>query len=85
MMACLMLFIFVVMVALSLDVAQMHLTRAQLRKVADASARAASAELAQTQDMNTARQAAKDVAAVHEVNGRSVVLTDSFWSPLHES
>jgi hypothetical protein len=64
------------MVAFSVDVAYMHLTRAKLRSAVDAAARAASETLSRTNDVNAARAAAQSVALANHVAGEPLILED---------
>ena len=61
--------------AFCVDIAYMHMVRAELRTVCDASARAGAEALSRTQDENTAIQAAIDIAAQNTVAGREFTLT----------
>lgn len=70
------LFVFVGIIAFSVDVAYMHLSRTQLSTAADASARAAGESLSRTQDLALARQAAKDIALLNFVDGAPLILDD---------
>ncbi len=67
--------IFIVGAMFSIDVAQIHMVRAELRTATDAAARAGAESLARTQDPDAAVQAAIDVAAQNTVAGRGLVLT----------
>jgi Ca-activated chloride channel family protein len=75
--------LFLVAVAFSLDVGYMQLTRTQLRTATDASARAAGEALSRTEGqseeeaMETARAAAKSVAAENLVAGDPLGLFDA--------
>lgn len=71
------LFVFLGIIAFSVDVAYMHLSRTQLRTAADAAARAAGESLSRTQNLAQARQAAKDVAEMNLVDGAPLYLEDS--------
>jgi Ca-activated chloride channel homolog len=71
------LFAFVAIIAFSVDVAYMHLSRTQLKTAADASARAAGEALSRTQSVSTARQAAKDIAQLNYIDGVVLTLDDS--------
>jgi Mg-chelatase subunit ChlD len=53
----------------SIDVAYMHVVRAELRTATDAAARAGSEELARTQDLDAARAAAIAIAEQNQVAG----------------
>jgi len=73
---------FLIAVAFSLDVGYIQLTRTQLRSATDASARAAAEALSRTEGqdeeaaMETARAAARSVAAQNLVGGQSLGLYD---------
>lgn len=71
------LLVYVGLIAFSVDVAYMHLSRTQLQTASDAAARAAGEALTRTQDLNLARQAAKDIAAMNYVDGQPLLLDDS--------
>lgn len=71
------LFVFLGIVAFSVDVAYMHLSRTQLRTAADAAARAAGENLSRTQNLAQARQAAKDIAALNLVDNAPLILEDA--------
>ena len=58
----------------SVDVAYMHMVRAELRTATDAAARAGSEALARTQDPALARAAAIDVASRNLVAGKGLSL-----------
>lgn len=61
--------------ALAIDVAYMHLARAELRTATDAAARAGAEALGRLQDRDAATQAAIRVAAANEVAGQPLILT----------
>ena len=63
------LIILFVAAAIGIDVAYMHVTRAELRTATDAAARAGVEALGRTQNVNAARQAAIDFAARNTVAG----------------
>jgi Ca-activated chloride channel homolog len=73
----LLLIVFFGMVAFYVDVAYMQLARTQLRIAADAAARASGESLSREQDLDKARQAARDMAAEHIVAGEPLLLADS--------
>jgi len=60
--------------AFSLDVAYMHVVRAELRTATDAAARAGAEALARTQDQAQATQAALDIAELNSVAGDRLTL-----------
>ena len=72
-----MIIAFLVSVAFSVDVSYMQLTRTKLRSATDAAARAAGEGLSRAQDMDYARQQAKDIAAANKVAGKPLLLDDS--------
>ncbi|TWU62925.1 vWA domain-containing protein [Crateriforma conspicua] len=65
---------FMVAVAFSVDVAQMHLSRTELRTATDAAAKAAAATLSDTLDRNQAVQRGQQIAAANSVNGDPLVI-----------
>ena len=67
---------FFITVIFSVDVAYMHLVNSQLRAATDAAAKAATDTLSRTEDVDAARQAAKDLAAANLVGGQPLVLSD---------
>jgi hypothetical protein len=73
----LMIIVFLASVAFSVDVSYMQLTRSKLRAATDAAARAAGEGLSRAQDIDYARQAAKDIAEANEVAGKPLLLDDS--------
>jgi Mg-chelatase subunit ChlD len=74
--AAFMIIAFLVSVAFSVDVSYMQLTRTKLRSATDAAARAAGEGLSRAQDMDYARQQAKDIAAANKVAGKPLLLAD---------
>jgi Ca-activated chloride channel family protein len=72
-----MIIVFLASVVFSVDVSYMQLTKAKLRAATDAAARAAGEGLSRVQDLNYARQAAKDIAAANKVAGQPLLLDDS--------
>ncbi len=73
----LLMVIFVGMVAFSVDIAYMELARTELRVSTDAAARAAGEALTRLQDVEAAKQAARDVAGANRVAGSPLLLDDS--------
>ncbi|MEM9365874.1 MAG: vWA domain-containing protein [Planctomycetota bacterium] len=71
-----MLVMFLVTVAFSVDIAQMHLSRAELRTATDAAAKAAATTLADTQDRNAAIARGQEIAAENQVNGEPLLLAN---------
>ena len=72
-----MLMIFMGTVALSVDVAVMHLSRAELRATTDAACKAAAAELARTQDPDLAIARGIEIAGRNTVAGESMTMLSS--------
>src|SRR5262245_52762788 len=72
-----MIIVFLASVAFSVDVSYMQLTRTKLRSATDAAARAAGEGLSREQDIDLARQAAKDIAAANMVAGEPLLLDDT--------
>ena len=75
-MIAVLLLVFLAAVAFSVDVAYMQLTQTRLRTATDAAARAGGEALARLQDVPSARQAAKDLAAANLVAGEPLILDD---------
>lgn len=71
---------FMVTVAFSVDVAQMHLTRTEVRTATDAAAKAAASELSRTQDIGQAIQRGKEIALENTVNGEPLIVATSDFS-----
>jgi uncharacterized protein YegL len=65
---------FMVAVAFSINIAQMHLTRTELRTATDAASKAAAATLAQSQDTELAITRGQQIAAANTVNGDPLLL-----------
>ncbi len=65
---------FMVAVAFSIDIAQMHLSRTELRTATDAASRAAATTLAQSQDADLAIARGQQIAAANTVNGDPLLL-----------
>ena len=76
-MVALMMVILLFMIAFSIDVAFMQLTRTELRAATDAAARAAAATLARQQDAAPARTEAQRIAQLNLVAGEPLLLADS--------
>ncbi len=68
---------FMIAVAFSVDIAQMHLSRTELRSATDAASKAAAQTLSQTLDTNLAIQRGKRIAAANTVNGEPLLLASS--------
>lgn len=64
------------MAAISVDVAYMHLTRAQLRASTDAASRAAAESISRTQDEGVSRQVVRDLASKNPVAGVAMKFKD---------
>jgi len=71
-----MLILFMIFVAFAIDVAHMHLAKAELRSATDAAAKAAAQELSRTQNIAQAIRVGADVAAANTVNNRPLLLSD---------
>ena len=69
------LIIFLISAALCVDVANMHMARAELRTATDAAARAGAEALSRTQDLDATRNAAIVIAARNNVAGKGLTLT----------
>src|SRR5262245_45939723 len=65
------------LVAMCVDIGYIQLVRTEMRASTDAAARAASEALSRTQDLNMARQAAKDLASANKVAASPLLLDDS--------
>lgn len=65
---------FMVAVAFSVDIAQMHLTRTELRSATDAASKAAAQTLSQTLDTRQAIARGQQIAAQNSVNGDPLLL-----------
>lgn len=74
-MVAIVLVILLVGAVFSVDVAYMHMVRAELRTATDAAARAGSEALARTQDPNSAVAAAIDIAGRNEVAGVGLTIS----------
>lgn len=68
---------FVAMVAISIDMAYLHMARTELRAATDAAAKAASVTLSQTQDITAARNSGIQVASQNSIGGKPLVLSNS--------
>lgn len=68
---------FMATVAFSVDIAQMHLSRSELRTATDAAAKAASQELSRTFRQSDAIAMGKAIAEENTVNGDGLLLSDS--------
>ncbi|WP_404308589.1 vWA domain-containing protein [Neorhodopirellula lusitana] len=73
-MIAVMLFMFLITMAFSIDIAQMHLARTELRTASDAAANAAATELADTLDRASAIARGQEIAAANRVNGQPLLL-----------
>lgn len=74
---CVMIFAFIATVALGVDIAYMHLVRAELRSATDAAAKGTSSVLARTQDRAAAIAQGKQIALQNNVAGKGLELADS--------
>ena len=72
-MICMIMFLLLSMLALSVDVSYMHLCRTQLRTATDSAARAGGEALSRAQSIDVARAAAKKMAAANPEIGRAHV------------
>ena len=68
---------FLATVAFSVDIAYMQLVRTRLRTATDAAARASGEALSRLQNIDAARQAAKDIAEENLVAGDPLLLDDA--------
>lgn len=68
---------FMVAVAFSVDIAQMHLARTELRTATDAASKAAAGTLADTQNRQDAIVRGQQIAAANQVNGDPLLLEPS--------
>ncbi|OUX07686.1 MAG: hypothetical protein CBE00_04110 [Planctomycetaceae bacterium TMED240] len=66
---------FMMAVAFSVDIAQMHLTRTELRTATDAASKAAAATLADTMSRSQAIKRGKQIAAANSVNSEPLQLS----------
>lgn len=63
--------------AMTIGIAQIQLVRAEMRMATDAAAKAAVTTLGQTQSLASARQAAREIAALHQVAGSAFQIVDA--------
>ncbi|MEM9586673.1 MAG: pilus assembly protein TadG-related protein [Planctomycetota bacterium] len=68
---------FMVTVAFSVDIAQMHLSRTELRTATDAAAKAAAVELSQSLDTTQAIRRGREIAAANTVSGAPLNLVNA--------
>ena len=68
--------VFLIMAAISINVAYMQLSRMQLRAAADAASQAGAVTLLREQSLDAARQRTKEVAAMNIVGGQPLLLRD---------
>ncbi|MEM1226041.1 MAG: vWA domain-containing protein [Planctomycetota bacterium] len=73
-MIAVMLLVFLMTVAFSIDIAYMHLSRAELRAATDAAAKAAATTLADTLDRDAAIRRGQQIAAANTVGGEPLRL-----------
>lgn len=71
---------FMIAVAFSVDIAQMHLSRTELRAATDAASKAAAQELSSTLDINAAIARGQAIAALNTVNGDPLLLEPTDFS-----
>jgi Ca-activated chloride channel homolog len=74
---CILIFSFLILSALAVNVAYMQLVRSELRAAADAAVSATAEALSRTQDETKARNEGKAIAAANYVGGRPFVLQNS--------
>ena len=79
-MIAVMIFAFLATVALSVDIAYMHLTRSELRSATDAAAKAAALALSESQDRDVAIQRGQAIAAENEVARTGLRLAQADFS-----
>ncbi len=72
-----MLFTFIVMAAMTVDVAYMQLIRTELRTATDAAAKAGVEALIRTQNATAAKAAAVQYASLNKVGGQPFIITES--------
>ena len=75
-----MMIVFMVTVAFSVDIAQMHLSRAELRSATDAASKAAAQELSTTLDTEAAITRGQQIAALNTVSGDPMLIERSAFS-----
>lgn len=75
-----MMIAFMVTVAFSVDIAQMHLSRAELRAATDAAAKAAAQELSVTLDTDLAIARGQEIAALNTVSGDPMLISNDAFS-----
>jgi len=75
-----MMILFMVFVAFSIDIAHMHLAKAELRSATDAAAKAAAQELSQSQNIPAAIRVGSELAAANQVNNVPLLLSNSDFS-----
>jgi len=66
---------FMMAIAFSVDIAQMHLTKTELRTATDAASKAAAATLAETMNRNQAIKRGRQIAAANSVNSEPLRLS----------
>jgi Mg-chelatase subunit ChlD len=62
--------------SLCINVNQVATARTEIRLACDAAAKAAAVELGQTQDLDAAREVARDIASRHKVSGASMQISE---------
>jgi len=67
----------VVLIAVEIDMAYLHLSRTELRAATDAASKAAAVTLSQTQDLAAARREGIRVGGLNSIGGKPLVLRDS--------
>ncbi len=72
-----MLVAFMMAVTFSVDIAQMHLSRTELRSATDAASKAAALELSLTLDQSRAIQRGQQIALKNTVNGEPLIIAEA--------
>ena len=72
-----MLFTFIIMAAMTVDIAYMQLIRTELRTATDAAAKAGAEALVRTQNGNAAKAAAVQYASLNKVGGQPFRITQN--------
>jgi len=76
-MIVILLFAFLMTVAFSIDIAHMHLARAELRTATDAAAKAAATTLADSLNRDAAIARGQEIAVANRVGGEPLLLSDA--------
>ncbi len=72
-----MLFTFIVIAAMTVDIAYMQLIRTELRTATDSAAKAGAEALVRTQDVNAAKAAAVQYASLNKVGGQPFLISQN--------